>query len=223
MACAAFLCLVITGCAATQPANTLGTPTGKADVIIANASKAEIADKITNAMLSSDFQLEGRDQDNNTLVFMKRHSERWWFRFTYNIVNHPPEGVRVMATIIRIMDPGKRDQVVTDISRGSRESESVYALLTQIRESFRQPKTATGHPRKGLGMTMKNYTITSVAQGGAAEKAGIEEGDVILKIDGQPTTGDEIQDAARITGNPGATVELLIRRNDQERVIPLER
>ena len=83
MACAAFLCLVITGCAATQPANTLGTPTGKADVIIANASKAEIADKITNAMLSSDFQLEGRDQDNNTLVFMKRHSERWWFRFTY--------------------------------------------------------------------------------------------------------------------------------------------
>lgn len=174
-----------------------------------------------NAMLSSDFQLEA--QDNNMLSFVKRHSETWLFRFTYNIVNHPPEGVRVVTNISRIMDPGRRDQVVTDLSRGSKEAESAYVLLTQIRDSFSRRSTTEDRAGKGIGMTMKDYTILSVAQGGAAEKAGLQKGDVILKIDGEPTTGDEMKDVVRIMGKPGKTVKLLIKRNDQELVIPLAR
>ncbi len=220
--CFTLIIFLITGCAGMEPV-TLNTPTGKADVIIPNASKAEIADKITNAMLSSDFQLEMRDQDINVLSFVKRFSEQWLARYTYNIVNHPPEGVRVIANISLIHYPGRRDQVVTDLSRGSKEAQSAYALLTRIRDGFNRQEPAKEPARKGLGMTMKDYTITSVVQGGAAEKAGLQKGDVILKIDDEPTTGDEIKDAVRINGRPGATVKLLIKRNNQELIIRLAR
>lgn len=214
--------LFIAGCAGVEPV-TLNTPTGKADVIIPNASKAEIADKITNAMLSSDFLLEMRDQDINVLSFIKRTSEEWLFRYTYNLVNHPPEGVRVVTNISRIMNPGHRDQVVTDLSRGSKEAESAYVLLTKIRDNFSHQQPAKERAAKGIGMTMKDYTITTVEQGGAAAKAGLQKGDVILKIDGEPTTGDEMKDAVRIMGRPGATVKLLIKRNKQELLIHLAR
>ncbi len=222
-ACSTLLVCLFAGCATTEPAGMLKTPTGKADVIIANASKAEIADRITNAMLSSDFQTERIDQDYNVLSFVKRHSEKWTFRYTYNIVNHPPEGVRVLTNITRIMNPGRRDQVVTDISRNSKEAESAYALLTRIRDGAGSEKTAKDHPKTGLGMTMKDYTITSVAPGGAAERSGLQQGDVILEIDGEPISGDEMKDAVRINGRPGATVHLLIKRSGQELVIPLAR
>ncbi len=244
--CFTLIIFLITGCASMEPV-TLNTPTGKADVIIPNASKAEIADKIgqtlrgagmqvlevvqflgdadkiTNAMLSSDFQLEMRDQDINVLSFVKRSSEEWLFRYTYNIVNHPPEGVRVISNISRIHYPGRRNQVVTDISRGSKAAESAYLLLTKIRDGFSQQQPAKERTATGIGMTMKNYTITLVAQGGAAEKAGLKKGDIILKINDEPTTGDEVKDAIKIMGKPGATVKLLIKRNNQERVINLAR
>ena len=212
----------ITGCAGMEPV-TLNTPTGKADVIIPYASKAEIADKITNAMLSSDFQLEMRDQDINVLSFVKRPSGDWLFRYTYNLVNHPPEGVRVVTNISRINNPGRRDQVVTDISRGSKAAESAYVLLTKIRDGFSQQQPAKERTATGIGMTMKNYTITSVAPGGAAEKAGLQKGDVILKINDEPTSGDEVKDAVRIMGKPGATVKLLVKRNNQELIKHLAR
>ncbi|MFH1321677.1 MAG: PDZ domain-containing protein [Bacteroidota bacterium] len=211
--------ILITGCVTINPVNTLN---GKADVIIPNASKSEIADKITNAMLSADFRLERRDQDDNMLVFMKRLERlatTWLFQYTYNIVNHPPEGIRVTAYISRIMNPGRKDQSVTDISRGSKESESVYVLLTGIRDNFSLRKSPKD--RANIGMELKDYTILSVAQGGAAEKAGLQKGDVILKIDGEPTTGDQQKDALRITGKP--SVKLLIKRNDQELVIHMVR
>ncbi len=215
--------LVITGCATMEPAKTLDTQTGKADIIIPHASKAEIADKITNTMLSSDFQLEMRDPDVNVLSFVKRPREQWLARYTYNIVNHPPEGVRVITSISLIHYPGRRDQVVTDLSRGSKEAESAYALLTRIRDNYSRQEPAKEPAKKGLGMTMKDYTITAVVQGGVAEKAGLQKGDVIVKIDGEPITGDEMKDAVRINGRPGATVKLLIKRDDQEIVVHLAR
>jgi len=216
------------GCAAVKPLNTL---TGKPEVIIQDASKSEIADQITNAMLSWDYQLQKRD--NNILVFSKRDqrlgssllfgsrydSTPEW-RFTYNIVDHP-EGIRVIANIAAITNPGSAFERVTDLSRGSKDSENVYALLTQIRESFNFRKIVKSRGKIGVGL--QKYTIVSVAEGGPAYNAGLQKGDVILKIDGEPTTRDCAKDFFRITGDPGTTVILLIKRNDQELTIPVVR
>lgn len=215
--------LAATGCTPLETGKTLATPTGKADVIIPNASKVEVADKITNAMLSANFLLESRDPEINVLSFVQRHSDTWLFRYTYNIVSHPPQGVRVVTTITRIMNPGHRDQTVTDISRGSRESDSAYAFLTQLRDSYSRRETTSPAVRPGLGMGMKNYTVVSLSDGGVAKQAGLQVGDLILKIDGEPTTGNEMKDAARINGTPGSTVKLLVKRNNQEILVDLPR
>jgi len=219
---------LISGCATVKPLNT---PTGKPEVIIPEASKSEIADQITNAMLSWNFQLQKRDE--NILVFSKRdqrlgpsllfgskydRTPEW--RFIYNIVNHP-EGIRVIANIATITNPGSAFERKTDLSRGSKDSENVYLLLTQIRENFNCRKIVKGRGKIGVGL--RKYTIISLSEGGPAENAGLQKGDVILKIDGEPMTGDFTKDILRITGEPGTTVMLLIKRGDQELTIPVVR
>ena len=228
MAYSIFILSLISSCATVKPLNT---HTGKPEVIIPEASKSEIADQIINAMLSWDFQLQKRDE--NILLFSKRDQRlgsslffgskyditpEW--RFTYNIVDHP-EGVRVIANIAAITNPGSAFERVTDLSRGSKDSENVYALLTQIREGFSFRKIMKN--RGKIGVRLQKYTIVSVAKGGSAEKAGLQKGDVILKIDGEPTTGDFLKDILRITGETGTTVILRIKRNDQELTIPVVR
>ncbi len=213
----------IAGCTPLDTGQSFNTPTGKADVIIPNASKVEVADKITNAMLSANFLLESRDPEINVLTFVQRPSDTWLFRYTYNIVSHPPQGVRVVTTISRIMNPGRRDQTVTDLSRGSAEADSAYKFLTQLRDSYSHREVTPPPARAGLGMSMKDYTILSLSENGVAKQAGLRVGDVILKIDGEPTTGNEMKDASRINGTPGSTVKLLVKRNQQELVINLPR
>jgi len=219
---------LISGCATVKPLNT---PTGKPEVIIPEASKAEIADQITNDMLSWNFQLQKRDE--NILVFSKRdrtlgssllfgskydRTPEW--RFIYNIVDHP-EGIRVIANIAAISNPGSAFERVTDFSRGSKDSENVYLLLTQIRENFICRKIVKGRGKIGVGL--QKYTIISLAEEGPAENAGLQKGDVILKIDGEPITGDLTKDTLRITGEPGTTVMLFIKRGGQELNIPVVR
>ena len=220
--------VLITGCATIKPLNT---PTGKPEVIIPDASKSEIADQITNAMLSWDFQLQKRDENilvfakrdqrlGSSLLFGSRYDSTPEWRFIYNIVDHH-EGIRVIANIAAITNPGSAFERVTDLSRGSKDSENVYALLTQIREGFSLRKITKNRGKIGVGL--QKYTIVSVAQGGPAEKAGLQKGDVILKIDGEPATGDFSKDILRITGEPSTTVIMLIKRNDQELAIPVVR
>ena len=220
--------VLITGCATVK---YLNTPSGKPEVIIPDASKSEIADQITNAMLSWDFQLQKRDENilvfakrdqrlGSSLLFGSRYDSTPEWRFIYNIVDHP-EGIRVIANITAITNPGSAFERVTDLSRGSKDSENVYALLTQIRENFGLRKITKNRGKIGVGL--QKYTIVLVAQGGPADKAGLQKGDVILKIDGEPTTGGFSRDILRITGEPGTTVILLIKRNDQELAIPVVR
>lgn len=220
--------VLITGCATVKHLNT---PTGKPEVIIPDASKSEIADQITNAMLSWDFQLQKRDENilvfakrdqrlGTSLLFGSRYDSTPEWRFIYNIVDHS-EGIRVIANIAAITNPGSAFERVTDLSRGSKDSENVYALLTQIREGFSSREITKNRGKIGVGL--QKYTIVSVSQGGPAEKAGLQKGDVIMKIDGEPTTGDFSKDILRITGQPGTKVLFFIKRNDQELAIPVVR
>jgi C-terminal processing protease CtpA/Prc len=70
---------------------------------------------------------------------------------------------------------------------------------------------------------LKNNEIVKVLENGPAERAGIMKGDIILKIDGEAITGDMSKDAMRISGEPGSTLILLLKRNGQEFTIPVVR
>jgi S1-C subfamily serine protease len=66
----------------------------------------------------------------------------------------------------------------------------------------------------GLAANTKGVLIAKTAEGGPADKAGLAQGDVIQKVDGQSiTSGTEIQDIVH-KHKPGDTVNFLIDRNN---------
>ena len=72
---------------------------------------------------------------------------------------------------------------------------------------------------KGVGMYIENDTrdntisVVSSIAGSPAEEAGITTGDKILKIDGQPITGEEIEEASsRIKGVENTSVKITLLR-----------
>jgi carboxyl-terminal processing protease len=75
---------------------------------------------------------------------------------------------------------------------------------------------------KGLGAPAE---VISPIDGTPASRAGIRAGDVIVSVDGKPTTGLTLNAVARlIRGEAGTTVTLQIRRKDRpDRSIPLVR
>lgn len=58
--------------------------------------------------------------------------------------------------------------------------------------------------------------VSRVISGGPAERAGIEAGDLITEVDGEPVAGEDIQDTVeRIKGDEGTDVALTILRDGQ--------
>ena len=67
--------------------------------------------------------------------------------------------------------------------------------------------------------------ITSVLDGGAAQRAGIKTDDFITKIDDKPVIELLLSEAiAKIKGKPGTTVKLqVIRQDEKPFVVKLKR
>ena len=96
----------------------------------------------------------------------------------------------------------------------------------------------TGHVSRGkLGVYIQNVNqgladsfglpqpegalVSSTEKGGAAAQAGVEPGDVILKINGQPTSATELP-VTVATMQPGATVNLEVWRNHATRNVTVK-
>jgi len=96
----------------------------------------------------------------------------------------------------------------------------------------------TGHVSRGkLGVVIQNVNqgladsfglpqpegalVSTIEKGGAAAQAGIEPGDVILKLNGQPTSATELP-ASIAMMNPGSTVNLEVWRNHATRTVAVK-
>ncbi|MBK8999224.1 MAG: redoxin domain-containing protein [Myxococcales bacterium] len=84
-------------------------------------------------------------------------------------------------------------------------------------------------PRGWLGVEVSvapdadgGVLVRNVLRGSPAERAGLETGDRILKLDGAPVLGPE--DVVRLVGarEPGARVPLVVRRGDSQRLLAAE-
>jgi membrane-associated protease RseP (regulator of RpoE activity) len=80
-----------------------------------------------------------------------------------------------------------------------------------------------GHPWLGLQtvsqMGNSGATVLVVDAGGPAQRAGVQPGDVITQVDGQPITSPGILDAAIAAKQPGQQVQLLVNRYGQSLVL----
>jgi membrane-associated protease RseP (regulator of RpoE activity) len=62
-------------------------------------------------------------------------------------------------------------------------------------------------------------TVLVVDAGGPGQRAGVQPGDVITQVDGQPITSPAVLDAAIAAKQPGQQVQLLINRYGQSLVL----
>ncbi len=223
----AFLLLNI-GCATVGPLNT---PTGKPEIIINDASKKEICDAVINQMLSWDFQLQ--KQSESLLVFGKKDSRvssaillgsrydaipEW--RFAYNIVDYS-QGVRIVANISAVTNPGSAFERITDMSRNSQDAQNVQNFFERMKKYF--SINAVLKDRGKIGIGCEKRIVKKVIENSPAQKAGIMVGDTILSIDGESPSDDDLQNLIRITGTPGSTVSLKIKRNEDVKTISVVR
>jgi carboxyl-terminal processing protease len=82
----------------------------------------------------------------------------------------------------------------------------------------------------GVGATMRHRAsagvliIDRVPEGGAAARAGLRRGTVVVAIDGQPVRGQTpAQIVERLRGEVGTTVVLRVRRGEVEEDVRVER
>jgi S1-C subfamily serine protease len=84
-------------------------------------------------------------------------------------------------------------------------------------------KVMPGHAWLGLQtvsqMGTSGATVLVVDSGGPAQRAGVQPGDVITQVDGQPITTPGVLDSAIAAKQPGQQVQLLVSRYGQSLVL----
>ncbi len=76
------------------------------------------------------------------------------------------------------------------------------------------PESLTG---MGLEIEDSNLLVSKVIQGSPAEEAGILEGDILLEVDGNPITADQLSELSSfLPDTVGSTVSLRLIRNGTE-------
>jgi len=84
-------------------------------------------------------------------------------------------------------------------------------------------QVSSGRPWLGLQtvsqMGNSGATVLVVDAGGPAQRAGVQPGDVITQVDGQPITSPGVLDAAIAAKQPGQQVQLLVSRYGQSLVL----
>jgi serine protease Do len=114
-----------------------------------------------------------------------------------------------------------------------------FSIPIDVAMQVEQQLQATGHVTRGkLGVVIQNVTqgladsfglphpggalVSSVEKGGPAARAGVEPGDVILKLNGAPIN-DSTELPVKVAGvSPGTTVELEIWRNHATRTVSVK-
>jgi carboxyl-terminal processing protease len=97
-----------------------------------------------------------------------------------------------------------------------------HQLLLAKNANFDQP---FGYDRSGLFLVDANgaYTVLSVFPGSPAASAGLAKGDVILTVNGAPTSSTSLAGLRTLlTGASGTVVHLHVRSASSERDVSLK-
>ncbi|XGB41303.1 MAG: S41 family peptidase [Nodosilinea sp. LVE1205-7] len=129
------------------------------------------------------------------------------------------------------------------LGRNYTNQQEAYSAIREMLKKLQDPYTRFMDPQEfanmqvdtsgeltGVGIQItqdektKEIVVVAPIEGTPAFDAGIRPKDVILKIDGQSTTGMELNDAVnKIRGKVGSQVTLSVRRGGQELEVPLTR
>jgi hypothetical protein len=155
------------------------------------------------------------------------------------LVSHPPGG----AAQTERFSGASRTEVLRDLASAHRMAREIapsldarelqYAMLRGALQRLdppsvfldpaqyraRQNPTSGGPASVGLEITIRegHLTVAAPIEGAPAERAGLEAGDRIIAIDGQPTQGVILDEAIRtLRGPSGTAVALTVERKGEE-------
>jgi len=131
----ASMIIMVYGCATAPP---IPTPSGKAEAVLPNVTKKEVANEIINSITSNGYNL--KDSSEYLLVFDKPIDSPLAamlygskFNATPNSRVHcqltdGPGGVRVLLSLFIVTNPGTAFEQITDVSKGKDAYEAYKAL-----------------------------------------------------------------------------------------------
>ena len=118
--------------------------------------------------------------------------------------------------------PEEMYDVINDIL-GLLDTHSMYLSSEEYSQGF---STLEGFVGIGVGLrqTAGGVQIGEVMRYSAAEEAGLQIGDLIVKIDGEDVSGAETADvASRLRGREGTTVSVTVRRQGRDITVTITR
>ena len=118
--------------------------------------------------------------------------------------------------------PEEMYDVINDIL-GLLDTHSMYLSSEEYSQGF---STLEGFVGIGVGLrqTAGGVQIGEVMRYSAAEEAGLQIGDLIVKIDGEDVSGAETADvASRLRGQEGTTVSVTVRRQGRDITVTITR
>ena len=118
--------------------------------------------------------------------------------------------------------PEEMYDVINDIL-GLLDTHSMYLSSEEYSQGF---STLEGFVGIGVGLqqTAGGVQIGEVMRYSAAEEAGLQIGDLIVKIDGEDVSGAETADvASRLRGQEGTTVSVTVRRQGRDITVSITR
>lgn len=147
------------------------------------------------------------------------------FAVTGNTKEQTYEGLSQFAKVLDLVERN----YVNDVDSGKLTLNAIKGMLNSLdpysvylsAENFKQVEIGTSGEFGGVGVeiTVKNgyLTVITPIEGGPAEKAGIQPGDIILSIDGTDARDFTTNEAAELMRGPkGSKVELLVKSEDEK-------
>ncbi len=190
---------------ATSPENIV-------NLILSEGNYTKLGRKIVDGILSEGFEIN----DKRTLLSMDKDKvENIAIRLWIDVNTNLPIHIEVNATLI---DNIKAHVVMSD-PQWDVELEADF-FEPKIPDNYLKPEE-----RGYIGINLENWPTLKVIPGTAADKAGIKNGDIVLKIDGNIISDIESSADAQnmLIGKIGEKVVLTIQRGEQIITFEIER
>ncbi|MBW1953568.1 MAG: hypothetical protein JRI66_10875 [Deltaproteobacteria bacterium] len=165
------LLLFIAACAPTL----MNTPTGGPEAFFQNASREEVINALTDEMIMQGYQT--KSITDYTLVFGKEEKSGagqifYGSRFnpfpeqrvTYTLLKLP-EGIRVVATVKLVTNPGSGYEKATDFTYGWNYAKDVQRILDRVKSRMYVQKLNAG-PTKKTSSSAKKAQTSPIPEGG---------------------------------------------------------
>ena len=130
----------------------------------------------------------------------------------------------VDQNFVRELDETDRRKLVEDMINGGLQQLDRYSVYLNA-DHYKQFETQYDGKFGGIGVILGvdeksgALKILMTLEGEPADKAGVRDGDIIVKIDGEDATRMQTNDASKqILGKPGTTVKLTVQHEDVEKV-----